>query len=272
MRKPDDPKKSPASAGRSASPQSYRYLLSAVEVEQFPPPDVPEVVFSGRSNVGKSSLINFLTQQAGLAKVSKTPGKTRAVNFFAVGEKWRLVDLPGYGYARLSHEEILRWGGLIDEYLTNRENLALVVQLIDSRHEPTERDLEMLDWLAQTGIPTLIALTKVDKVGRNEARSLVQRFRRDWLNDLDWPIVPTSVLLGHGRLELQGAIETILTGHELWGHASSWAPAMRQVPQKTYSTSLPARNPGGPKSPRGKQKPQSGTTGRIKRDAKPRPR
>jgi GTP-binding protein len=189
---------------------SLKFLLSAVEIDQFPAANLPEVAFSGRSNVGKSSLLNLLTRRKGLAKVSKTPGKTRALNFFEVDGKWRLVDLPGYGYARLSKAEIEKWGKTIDTYLCERQNLAGVIQLVDSRHKPTDRDLEMLTWLAGMGIPTIVALTKADKIGNNLRRTLPDRFRREWLGNLDWPVVATSAEKGEGRDRLLEEVRNLL--------------------------------------------------------------
>lgn len=191
--------------------QRIEFMLSAVDVDQFPEAQLPEFAFSGRSNVGKSSLLNLITGRKGLAKVSKTPGKTRAVNFFEIDGTWRLVDLPGYGYARLSQKEIEKWGRVIDSYLRDRANLACVVQLIDSRHKPTALDLAMLDWLAKTGMTTLIALTKVDKLGKNDQRQAVNRFRKEWLTGLDWPVVATSAENRVGREDLIETMESILS-------------------------------------------------------------
>ncbi|MCA9410886.1 MAG: YihA family ribosome biogenesis GTP-binding protein [Candidatus Omnitrophica bacterium] len=193
---------------------SIEFMLSAVSVGQFPSKELPEFAFSGRSNVGKSSLLNLLTGRKGIAKVSRTPGKTRAVNFFEVDKTWRLVDLPGYGYARLSKKEIEKWGRVIDSYLRDRTCLAGVVQLIDSRHKPTQLDLSMMNWLAQTGIPTVIALTKIDKLKKNDQRNVGQKFRKDWLRDLSWPIVSTSAERGVGREELLLEVERILNRNQ----------------------------------------------------------
>ena len=186
------------------------YLLSAVKPSHFPEPDLPEIALSGRSNVGKSSLLNMLVGRTGVAKVSKTPGKTRAINFFDVGGRWRLVDLPGYGFARLSKEEVERWGKLIDTYLRERKSLSAVIQLIDSRHSPMKSDLEMIEWLADTGIHTVIALTKVDKLGKNEARQATTRFIKAHLPSLDWPVIATSAETRSGREDLLDEINKIL--------------------------------------------------------------
>lgn len=190
------------------------YILSAMKVSQFPTDCLPEVAFSGRSNVGKSSLLNLLTQQNGLAKVSKTPGKTRAVNFFDVGGEWRLVDLPGYGYAKRSKAESESWRNTIDAYLTERPNLVAVIQLIDSRHDPTALDLQMMEWLASSGKPTIIALTKVDKLGKNPRRTLPATFKKTWLEGLPWAVIATSASERTGRGELLAAIQAAISTHK----------------------------------------------------------
>src|SRR5690242_9835721 len=131
---------------------------------------LPEVAFSGRSNVGKSSLLNTLVRRKALARVSQTPGKTREINFFRVNDAFTLVDLPGYGYAQVSKSARAEWRPLIEVYLRHSEQLRGVVQLIDARHDPTALDRQMLEFLAELGAPTIVALTKVDKL-RPSARA-----------------------------------------------------------------------------------------------------
>lgn len=194
--------------------QNVEYLISAMSARQFPKDDLPELAISGRSNVGKSSLLNLLVGRKAVAKVSRTPGKTRAVNFFDIDGQWRLVDLPGYGYARLSKKEIEKWGKVIDRYLRERPNLAGVIQLIDSRHDPTRLDREMMAWLAQAKIPTLVALTKTDKIGRNQLRALVATYREKWIEDPDWKIVATSAEKKEGREDLLEGVERFLSAHQ----------------------------------------------------------
>ncbi len=191
-----------------------QYLLSAVKPSHFPAAGPPEIALSGRSNVGKSSLLNLLVGRHGVAKVSKSPGKTRAINFFDVGGRWRLVDLPGYGFARLSKGEIEKWGNLVDTYLRDRQTLAAVIQLIDSRHPLMQSDQEMIEWLAESEIKTVIALTKVDKLSKNDARQAAVRFRKDCLQGLDWPVVATSAETKSGRNELLEAVERLLVKPE----------------------------------------------------------
>ena len=134
---------------------------------------LPEVAFAGRSNVGKSALINFLTNRKNLAKTSATPGKTQLVNFFSVDERFNLVDLPGYGYAQVPLAERARWRPMIETYLQERETLQGVVVLIDSRRGAREMDLHLLEWLAAVNLPACLALTKADKLKQNERRSVL---------------------------------------------------------------------------------------------------
>lgn len=147
------------------------FEISAVKREQYPTDGLPEVAFVGRSNVGKSSIINALTNRRHLAKVSQTPGKTRLINFFMINEgEFHLVDLPGYGYAKVSKTEQASWGKTIEMYLTDREELKRVILLVDSRHKPTKDDLLMYEWVKHFNIETIIVATKSDKLSNNELR------------------------------------------------------------------------------------------------------
>ena len=132
-------------------------LKTAVRYDQYPPSDMPEIALVGRSNVGKSSLINCLTNRKNLARTSSTPGKTATINFYSIGDRYRLVDLPGYGYAKRSKEERESWGRMIEGYLAKRENLVRVIQLVDARHKPTADDKMMLDWINNYGYEPLLA-------------------------------------------------------------------------------------------------------------------
>jgi GTP-binding protein len=143
-------------------------LAVAVKPEQYPPQGPSEVAFAGRSNVGKSSLLNLLTKRKKLARVSGAPGKTRTINFYTVNDdQFRIVDLPGYGYAKVSKSESAKWGGMIEKYLTSRDSLKTVVLLTDIRHAPTEQDVQMYEFLKYYGLSGIIAVTKADKVSRN---------------------------------------------------------------------------------------------------------
>ena len=174
-----------------------------------PPAGVPEIAFSGRSNVGKSSLLNRLVRRKALARVSQTPGKTREINFFRVNDAFTLVDLPGYGYARVSKSVRSGWRPLIEGYLRGSEQLRGVVQLLDARHDPTPDDLMMLDFLAELGTPVIIAATKIDKLRGHQVpdrvRELTQRLSLD-----EEQLVPFSSVTGEGRDELAQAIVSLV--------------------------------------------------------------
>jgi GTP-binding protein len=174
-----------------------------------PTSELPEIAFSGRSNVGKSSLLNKLVRRKALARVSSTPGKTREINFFRVNDAFHLVDLPGYGYARVSKAAREAWRPLIEGYLQTSEQLRGVVQLIDARHPPSNDDLHMLDFLASVGVPTVVVATKVDKLSRAErGPTLVALAAR--LGVEDEQLIPFSARTGEGRDELAQAVVSLL--------------------------------------------------------------
>ncbi|GAA0084319.1 ribosome biogenesis GTP-binding protein YihA/YsxC [Clostridium sp. CTA-7] len=147
------------------------FVISAVKREQYPITGLPEVAFVGRSNVGKSSIINAITNRKKLAKVSQTPGKTRLINFFIInGDEFYLVDLPGYGYAKVSKTEKASWGKTIETYLNGRDELKRVVLLVDSRHKPTADDIQMHEWIKFYGYDEVVIATKSDKLSNNDLR------------------------------------------------------------------------------------------------------
>jgi GTP-binding protein len=174
-----------------------------------PEVSLPEVAFSGRSNVGKSSLLNKLVRRKALARVSQTPGKTREINFFRVNDAFYLVDLPGYGYARVSKTMRDRWRQIIERYLRTSRTLRGIVQLVDARHPPTPDDLRMLDFLSEIELPTLVALTKIDKLRVKERAerlaqaSLVMQLEQE-------QIIPFSAMTGEGRDELARAVADLV--------------------------------------------------------------
>lgn len=170
-----------------------------------PEPRLPEVAFSGRSNVGKSSLINALTRRKSLARVSNTPGRTREIHFFQVNDQFTLVDLPGYGYARISKARKAEWRPLIEGYLRTSDRLAGVVQLLDARHDPTGDDQQVLDFLAEVGVPTLVVLTKVDKLSRAQVAGRVSAIAAQIGVDPE-QCLPFSAHTGLGRDELAAAV------------------------------------------------------------------
>jgi GTP-binding protein len=157
---------------------SARFLTSAAQPSDFPPPSLPEVAVVGRSNVGKSSLINTLVGQPGLARTSRTPGRTRLVNWFAIEDRFHLVDLPGYGYAEVSQATRESWRPLIESYLAKRTSLAGVLLLIDIRRGVQDEELDFVPWLEQRAMPVVVALTKADKLAKNKRVLEVARARQ----------------------------------------------------------------------------------------------
>ncbi len=153
------------------------FLTGAGEPKFFPDSTLPEVAFLGRSNVGKSSLINNLVHRKQLAKTSSTPGKTQQINFFAVGETYMLVDVPGFGYAKVSKKDRAKWAELTKTYLQTRKQLMLTLYLIDSRHDPSAIDLGMIEWMENTGIPYVLVLTKTDKLKERHISEREQQVR-----------------------------------------------------------------------------------------------
>ena len=185
--------------------QNSTLQISAGTPKQFPRKAVPQIAFSGRSNVGKSSLINTLLGRKSLARVSSAPGKTITINFYNVDEKLFLVDLPGYGFAKRPPAEKAAWSALTDGYFTNNPNidlLKLVVQLIDARVGATKDDLVMLDWLFQSEIPFIVVLTKMDKLNKTDASKVVDNIRKDADIPDDIPIIPFSSETKEGRQPL----------------------------------------------------------------------
>ena len=179
-----------------------RFVISAAQPSEFPPPSLPEIAVVGRSNVGKSSLINALVGQPGLARTSRTPGRTRLVNWFAIaspgsaGERFFLVDLPGYGYAEVSQSTRDSWRPLIEGYLAERTSLVGVLLLIDIRRGPQDEELDFLPWLAERAMPVVVALTKADKLAKNKRALEVSRARQAL--DLRRDPVAVSALSGDG--------------------------------------------------------------------------
>ena len=179
---------------------SAEFVISAAAPEQFPPDNKPQIAFAGRSNVGKSSIINTLLHRKKLVKTSVTPGKTQLINFFVINEGFYFVDLPGYGFARVPRAVIDTWAPMIEGYLKGSPGLRAVVVLLDARREPDERDMRLIDWLQQYNIPAIYVLTKADKLNRREAES-AQREIHARLG-LAAPLLLTSAKAGLGIKEL----------------------------------------------------------------------
>lgn len=191
--------------------KSAKYLISSPKVELCPAPDKPEYAFIGRSNVGKSSLINMLTGQSKLAKTSGSPGKTQMINHFVVNKDWYLVDLPGYGFAKVSQKQRASFSKMIANYMETRQNLVTVFVLIDSRHKPQRIDLDFLAQLGEWGVPFNMVFTKADKSSQRDAarnvRAFIEAMRKEW------EFIPrsflTSAVKALGRKEMLGYIEEL---------------------------------------------------------------
>lgn len=182
----------------------------AVKKDQYPPDDKKEIAFAGRSNVGKSSLLNLLVNRKSLARVSGNPGKTRTINFYEINDLFRIVDLPGYGYAKVSKSVTEGWGDMIEGYLAAREGLIKVVQLVDIRHTPTAQDVQMYNWLKYYGLDGLVVATKADKISRNElSRKLADIRRTLGLGEGD-RLIPVSVLKRTGHEDLLAELDRLL--------------------------------------------------------------
>ena len=185
------------------------FLAAYGTAGQLPASDLPEIVFSGKSNVGKSSLINKFFNRRTLARVSAVPGKTTTVNFFGV-EDVRFVDLPGYGYAKRSKSEIERWSGLMEGYFAGERRIVLLIQLLDMRHKPTADDRTMLSFLKETGVPFAVALTKCDKLKKTEREAQRKAFAADGDLSAAVAVIETSAETGEGMEELRALVERML--------------------------------------------------------------
>jgi GTP-binding protein len=186
---------------------SATFLKSAFAEEHWPADEVSEISFLGRSNVGKSSLINSLLGVKGLARTSGTPGRTQALNFFDINQRFRFVDLPGYGYARVPKTMRVQWGQMAEDFLAKRANLVLSIQIVDSRHDPSDLDLQLNSWLRHFGKPRLIVATKSDKLSQNELRKNLERIRSILSAER---VIAYSAVKTRGREEVWQAIESAL--------------------------------------------------------------
>ena len=179
--------------------------------DQYPPDDMKEIAFAGRSNVGKSSLLNLLTGRKKLAKVSGSPGKTRTINFYLINNAFRIVDLPGYGYAKVAKSMSEDWGRMMDEYFQHRNGLVKVCQLVDIRHAPNANDHQMYDWIVQNGYQPIIIATKLDKLKRSQVQKALRTIRDGLSLPKDTLLIPFSAETKQGREEIWLQIDT-LTG------------------------------------------------------------
>jgi len=193
--------------------KTARFLMSNTDLAKCPAPDLPEFAFIGRSNVGKSSLINMLVDNKKLAKTSQRPGKTQHINHFLINENWYLVDLPGYGYAQVSKSIKEKFQSLITGYIQERENLYCLFVLIDSRHEPQKIDLEFTTWLGENQIPFALVFTKSDKLGKNRLAANIEFYKKELLKQWEQlpPVLVSSANTGLGREAILEFIQGAMT-------------------------------------------------------------
>lgn len=184
--------------------KSAEFKTSSVDVKKCPAPNLPEYAFIGRSNVGKSSLINMLTGRKGLAKTSAKPGKTQLINHFIINDEWYLVDLPGYGYAKAPKVMQRKWSGFISDYLLHRENLLCTFVLIDSRHEPQEIDMDFMEWLGEKQIPFVMVFTKTDKSGKVELAKRLAAYKNEMLKY--WEELPQIFITSAEKRQGKGEV------------------------------------------------------------------
>lgn len=182
-----------------------------VKPSQYPEANLPEIAFAGRSNVGKSSLLNLLTNRRKLARISGSPGKTRTINFYRINDKFRIVDLPGYGYAKISKSQSETWGKMIETYLEGRPTLLKVIQLVDIRHAPSAQDVQMYEYLRHFGLDGIVVATKADKVSKNEKQKCISVIRKTLGLSAEDKVIPVSALKRTGYEVLLDEIEKLIT-------------------------------------------------------------
>lgn len=195
--------------------QNATFVTGAPSLKDCPDPTLPEFCFAGRSNVGKSSLINKVTNKRKLARTSNTPGKTQQMNYYNINDEFYIVDLPGFGYAKVPEKERKRWGRDIQQYLSERETLQLIIHLVDARHNPTKLDEEFFYWMATNQKPFAVVLTKADKLSKNKVAKAEKKVREvlDEMN-IEVPMIPCSAETGKGISELQGLIKDFIDPKE----------------------------------------------------------
>ncbi|MCX5887075.1 MAG: ribosome biogenesis GTP-binding protein YihA/YsxC [Proteobacteria bacterium] len=188
---------------------SAEFVKSTVTRKDYPGEPLPEVAFAGRSNVGKSSLINTLLNKKNLARISSTPGRTQTINFFRINQKFFFVDLPGYGFAHVPMEVKKKWKPMVEEFLSGDSRLKLVILIIDVRRDPNPEDATLLEWFRHYSLPFLVVMTKVDKVSRNEAGKQKQNLK-NFFGLTEEEIIPFSAVTGEGRNEIWKKIESAI--------------------------------------------------------------
>ncbi len=190
--------------------KSIHFSGSVSNIDQVKLKRLPEIAIAGRSNVGKSSLVNSLVNRKNLALTSSTPGKTRVLNYYCINDQFYLVDLPGYGYAKVSQSERQSWKRLVESYLTNNIFLRGIIEIIDSRHGITRSDLEMINWLIQLGLPTLLAATKTDKLPRSKANHIIQNLEAEASTLGISGVIPFSTVTKRGKDQIWQAITELI--------------------------------------------------------------
>jgi len=193
--------------------RSAKFITSLAELKDFPGRGMPEIAIVGKSNVGKSSLINKVANNGKLARTSAEPGKTRLINLYELNRQLMLVDLPGYGFAKVSRDEKKRWAGMIEGYLSGSENIRLALQLVDMRHKPSDDDVDMVNYLRHYNIPVVVVCTKADKLSRNERGKALPVISRT-LAVQPWDVIPFSSVDGTGRDALLARLEALIAPQE----------------------------------------------------------
>ena len=193
------------------NPNNIELIISAVKEEQYPETELSEVALSGRSNVGKSTFINSMIGRKNMARTSQQPGKTQTLNFYNIDEQLIFVDVPGYGYAKVSKTQREKFGKMIEEYITKRENLQLVIQLVDLRHDPTQDDILMYNYLKHFDIPTLVICTKEDKIPKGKVQKHIKNIKTQLDMDPDDTIVSYSSIQNNKQQQIWNLIETYIS-------------------------------------------------------------
>ena len=196
---------------RAMEIKKAEFETSAVNAAQYPQNDYPHVAMVGKSNVGKSSLINAMTNRNKLARVSGQPGKTRLINFFRINDTFYLVDLPGYGFARVAGPEKERWGAMINEYLKKVPRLKCMILIVDIRHDPTAEDRQMAEWIRYYRIPVLLAVSKSDKLGKTRVKPRAAQIRRQLGFSDEVPVISYSAVSGYGMEDLLNQLDIFLS-------------------------------------------------------------
>ncbi|MBE0450488.1 MAG: YihA family ribosome biogenesis GTP-binding protein [Clostridia bacterium] len=194
--------------------KNSQFVISAVVKSQYPEDELPEIAFAGRSNVGKSSMINMLLNRKGLAKTSSTPGKTQLVNFYDIDGLFRFVDLPGYGFAKVSKEKKATWGKIIETYLESRENLLEVFQLVDIRHKPSGEDKQMYEWIRASGFSGIVIATKTDKLSKQQIDKQLKIIKSELQMEDDGILIPISSSDKKGKYDIWDLVNSIFEINE----------------------------------------------------------